>query len=66
VIQHLPTVNASLNATALVLLLVGLVLIKRRRETAHKRCMLAAFGASVLFSILGLFVGLWVVRTVLQ
>lgn len=49
VIQYLPTVNASLNATATVLLLVGYQLIKMRRETAHKRVMLSAFGVSMLF-----------------
>jgi uncharacterized membrane protein YozB (DUF420 family) len=32
-----------------VLLIVGLVLIKRGREPAHKRVMLAAFGVSTLF-----------------
>jgi uncharacterized membrane protein YozB (DUF420 family) len=41
--------NAVLNATAGVLLAVGLVLIKRRRETAHKRVMLTAFGVSTVF-----------------
>lgn len=41
--------NAALNATAAVLLAVGLVLIKRRRETAHKRVMLTAFGVSTAF-----------------
>ncbi|HTQ37512.1 MAG TPA: DUF420 domain-containing protein [Pirellulales bacterium] len=48
-IEYLPTVNASLNATATVLLLVGYWLIKRRREVAHKRVMLSAFGVSMLF-----------------
>ncbi len=47
--QILPHVNASLNAVATVLLIVGLVLIKRRRETAHKWTMLTCFGVSVLF-----------------
>ncbi|HEY1784032.1 MAG TPA: DUF420 domain-containing protein [Pirellulales bacterium] len=47
----MPTVNATLNATATVLLVVGFVLIKmpRRRETAHKRVMLTAFGVSIAF-----------------
>jgi uncharacterized membrane protein YozB (DUF420 family) len=38
-----------LNAVATVLLVSGYLLIRRRRETAHKRAMLAAFGVSVLF-----------------
>jgi uncharacterized membrane protein YozB (DUF420 family) len=42
-------VNASLNATATVLLLLGLALIKRRQVIAHKRVMLAAFAVSAAF-----------------
>jgi uncharacterized membrane protein YozB (DUF420 family) len=49
VVQYLPTVNASLNATATVLLVIGYWLIKQRREVAHKRVMLTAFGVSMLF-----------------
>jgi putative membrane protein len=41
--------NATLNAVAAVLLVVGLVLIKQGRVTAHKRTMLAAFAVSVVF-----------------
>jgi len=47
--RDLPTVNAALNALAGVLLVVGYVLIKQRRETAHKWTMLGAFGVSVVF-----------------
>ncbi len=43
------TLNAALNALAGVLLVIGYVLIRRRRETAHKWTMLAAFVVSVLF-----------------
>jgi uncharacterized membrane protein YozB (DUF420 family) len=46
---QLPHVNAALNGTATVLLLAGYVVIKRRHETAHKRLMLTAFAASILF-----------------
>jgi putative membrane protein len=42
-------VNASLNALATVLLVVGLVFIKRGRVDAHKWTMLAAFGVSTVF-----------------
>ena len=48
-VTTLPTINASLNALATVLLVIGYVLIKQRRETAHKRTMYAAFATSVLF-----------------
>lgn len=47
--RDLPAVNALLNALAGVLLVVGVRLIRRRRETAHKRVMLAAFAVSVVF-----------------
>lgn len=48
-LQDLPHVNALLNFTATVLLVVGFVLIKQRRERAHRNVMLAAFGVSAAF-----------------
>ncbi|MEX2316086.1 MAG: DUF420 domain-containing protein [Pirellulales bacterium] len=42
-------VNASLNAVATVLLLIGLAQIKRGRVIAHKRVMLSAFAVSAAF-----------------
>ena len=50
-VHLLPHVNASLNLLATVLLVVGQLLIKRRREAAHKWTMLACFGVSVAFLI---------------
>lgn len=47
----LPAVNASLNALAGVLLLVGYWLIKTGRREAHKVAMLSAFGTSVVFLV---------------
>ena len=47
----LPEINASLNATAAVLLGIGYVLIRRRRIAGHRACMIAAFTASSLFLI---------------
>ena len=47
----LPAINASLNATATVLLGTGYVFIRRRRVAAHRTCMIAAFAASSLFLI---------------
>lgn len=48
-VSQLPHVNASLNALATVLLMLGLALIKRRQETAHKWVMLACFAVSAVF-----------------
>lgn len=45
----LPAVNATLNASAAVLLVVGYGLIRRRRIEAHRAVMLAAFACSVAF-----------------
>ena len=45
----LPAVNAVLNGTATVLLVLGYVLIKSGREVAHKWTMLAAFAVSCVF-----------------
>jgi uncharacterized membrane protein YozB (DUF420 family) len=47
----LPAVNAALNATSGILLLIGYILIQRRQIDAHRNCMLLAFGSSTLFLI---------------
>ncbi len=47
----LPSVNAGLNSLATILLISGLVLIKRGYREAHARVMLSAFGVSVLFLV---------------
>ena len=47
----LPTVNATLNAVSGIFLLVGYVLIRRRRINAHRNAMLGAFASSTLFLI---------------
>ncbi len=49
--RDLPAVNAFLNATSATLLVSGYVFIRRRKLRAHRRCMLAAFIASVLFLV---------------
>ena len=46
---QLPLVNATLNSICTVLLLIGFVLIKARRRTAHGWVMGAAFAVSTLF-----------------
>lgn len=48
---QLPTVNATLNGIAAVLLVIGWVLIRRGRIRAHRAAMLAAFGCSILFLV---------------
>src|SRR3990172_5916152 len=45
----LPAVNATLNALSAVFLTAGYVFIRRQNRDAHRRCMIAAFGTSVLF-----------------
>jgi putative membrane protein len=50
-IHDLPAVNATLNATSGVLLLIGYVLIRARRIDLHRKVMIAAFAASALFLV---------------
>jgi putative membrane protein len=47
--MHLPTLNASLNATSAAFLALGFVFIRTKRISAHKICMLGAFICSTLF-----------------
>ncbi len=49
--HDLPLLNAILNGTSTILLVVGYVLIKRRRYAAHAWTMGAAFVVSTLFLI---------------
>ena len=48
-VTDLPALNATLNATALVLLTAGWFLIKSGRRQAHKWCMIAALVMSAAF-----------------
>lgn len=48
-LSFLPTVNASLNAGATVLLLAGLAFIRKKKVDAHRRAMIGAFTVSCLF-----------------
>ncbi|MEE9225338.1 MAG: DUF420 domain-containing protein [Bacteroidota bacterium] len=50
-ISDLPTVNATLNATSAVLLLVGHRYIKRGKMRPHKLCMISAIVVSTLFLV---------------
>jgi len=49
--QDLPTLNAILNATCAVLLVIGYRLIRAGKREAHKKVMMAAFSISILFLI---------------
>jgi len=51
-LSFLPAVNASLNALAATLLVVGRSLARQGRIDAHKRSMLGAFGVSTVFLLL--------------
>jgi len=48
-LQDLPALNACLNATSTVLLLLGRSYIKRANKTAHRNCMIGALATSTLF-----------------
>jgi putative membrane protein len=48
-IESLPAVNAGLNATAFVLLSLGVAAIKRKRIALHKGLMISAFAVSAAF-----------------
>ena len=50
-VYDLPIVNASLNATAAVLLLVARKKIRNREIETHKKIMIAAFCVSIVFLI---------------
>ena len=50
-IHALPSVNATLNALAAVLLVWGYTLIRRRRIETHRKVMTAAFATSCLFLV---------------
>jgi uncharacterized membrane protein YozB (DUF420 family) len=50
-ISILPSVNATLNATAAVLLVWGYLLIRRKQIQTHRKVMLSAFVVSSLFLV---------------
>jgi putative membrane protein len=50
-IADLPALNATLNAIAAVLLVIGYRLIRLGRREQHRRVMLAAFATSALFLV---------------
>jgi len=54
-VGSLPAVNAALNGTCTVFLLLGFLFIKRRKITPHRLCMIAAFCCSAVFLALYLY-----------
>ena len=50
-ISDLPALNATLNATAATLLVIGYILIRRGRIRQHRRVMISAFVTSTLFLV---------------
>jgi len=50
-VETLPAINAVLNGTAAVLLVIAYCYIRQGNKAAHRRTMLAAFSVSVLFLI---------------
>lgn len=48
-IDQLPGLNAILNSLSAIFLITGYTLIRRKRISAHRACMLAACVTSVLF-----------------
>ena len=47
----LPTLNAILNATSGILIIIGYVMIRRGKVNAHRACMIGAVTASIIFLI---------------
>jgi uncharacterized membrane protein YozB (DUF420 family) len=50
-VAHLPALNAALNATSAILLILGYLFIRRRKVGGHKGCMLSALVTSSLFLV---------------
>jgi putative membrane protein len=50
-VSILPLVNAVLNGTTTVLLILGFILIKQKKREQHRSVMLSAFGMSCLFLV---------------
>lgn len=61
-LQWLPTINATLNGLAFLLLLAGFAAIKRKNVHIHRACMMSAFAVSAAFLACYLYYHLAVVR----
>ena len=47
--SDLPLLNAFLNSTSTVFLLLGYYFIRKKNQSAHRKCMTSAIGASAAF-----------------
>ena len=50
-VSILPLMNAALNGTTTILLILGFILIKQKKREQHRSVMLSAFGMSCLFLV---------------
>ena len=50
-VSKLPLVNASLNGMTTILLVIGYILIRKKKRQQHKNIMLTAFGTSAAFLV---------------
>src|ERR1700689_2737600 len=50
-VYSLPAINATLNGTSAVFLLIGYIMIRSHKILAHKTCMLIAFFCSAIFLV---------------
>lgn len=50
-IRMLPALNAILNATSGILIIIGYVMIRRKKVAAHRACMIGAVSTSIIFLI---------------
>ena len=50
-LNDLPALNATLNGLAAIFLAAGYIFIRRKNQTAHRNCMIAAVCASALFLV---------------
>ena len=50
-VSFLPALNAGINSTVSLLLIIGLILIRQKKMQAHKRVMMSALFLSVFFLV---------------
>lgn len=64
--SDLPAVNAMLNGLSAVFLTAGFIFIRRKNQTAHRNCMIAAFITSTIFLACYLIYHAYAGRTVFK
>lgn len=63
-LSHLPAVNAGLNSLSAIFLTAGFCFIRRKNQSAHIKCMVAALITSTLFLVSYLIYHSYAGRTV--